>query len=84
MVIVKFMKRIKLVKIGCSYYFFVIVCVYWLDLENVENKLFFVWIVVVVESRCCLVIKLKFINIMCKKFIRWGKKLYDLILYFKI
>lgn len=48
MVIVKFMKRIKLVKIGCSYYFFVIVCVYWLDLENVENKLFFVWIVVVV------------------------------------
>lgn len=84
MVIVKFMKRIKLVKKGCSYYFFVIVCVYWLDLENVENKLFFVWNVVVVESRCCLVIKLKFVDIMCKKFIRLGKKLYDLILYFKI
>lgn len=75
MVIVKFMKRIKLVKIGCSYYFFVIVCVYWLDLENVENKLFFVWIVVVVESRCCLVIKLIFVDIMCKKIYKMREKI---------
>lgn len=83
-VIAKPMKRIKLAKIGCSYYLLVIVCVYWPDLENVENKLFSAWIVVVVESRCRSATKLKFVDIMCKKFTRWGKKFYDSILYLKI
>lgn len=66
-VIAKPMKRIKLAKIGCSYYLLVIVCVYWPDLENVENKLFSAWIVAVVESRCRSATKLKFVDIMCKK-----------------
>lgn len=83
-VIAKPMKRIKLAKIGCSYYLLVIVCVYWPDLENVENKLFSAWIVAVVESTCRSATKLTFVDITCKKFTRWGKKLYDSILYLKI
>lgn len=83
-VIAKPMKRIKLAKKGCSYYLLVIVCVYWPDLDNVENKLFSAWIVAVVESRCRSATKLIFVEIMCKKFTRWGKKLYDSILYLKI
>lgn len=84
MVKTKSMTRIKLAKIGCSYYLLVIMCVYWPDLENVENKLFSAWIVAVVESRFRSATKLKFVDIMCKKFTRWGKKLYDSILYLKI
>lgn len=75
MVIATPMKTIKLAKIDCSYYLLVIVCVYWPDLENVENKLFSAWIVVVMESRCRSATKLKFVDIMCKKFTRWGKKI---------
>lgn len=78
-VIAKPMKRIKLAKIGCSYYLLVIVCVYWPDLENVENKLFSAWIVAVVESRCRSATKLKFINIMCKKI----HKVREKIIWFK-
>lgn len=74
-VIAKPMKRIKLAKIGCSYHLLVIVCVYWPDLENVENKLFSAWIVAVVESRCRSATKLTFVDIMCKKIHKMREKI---------